>query len=144
MNTKHCNTCGTVKPASDFGLRAASSDGLAAKCKECQKAYDKNRAKDPHRAQARKAYRQTERGKLVVREISRRYYASNPKKRKARMAVGNALRDGKLFRQPCEVCGNPTTEAHHEDYSQPLVVRWLCNTHHRQRHAEMRQKGISP
>ena len=40
---------------------------------------------------------------------------------------------GKVKRQPCEVCGAQPAEAHHEDYSKPLDVEWLCPTHHRER-----------
>lgn len=144
MNTKHCNTCNTTKPASDFGLRGASPDGLSAKCKKCQRLYDEQRSMKPHRVAARKAYQLTDQGKKAMREARQRYYAANPRKRSAQIAVGNALRDGRLINQPCEICGNPVTEGHHEDYEKPLEVRWLCNTHHRQRHAELRQQGIEP
>lgn len=44
-------------------------------------------------------------------------------------------RRGKLLQQPCEVCGNPNSQKHHDDYSQPLIVRWLCRDHHLQFHA---------
>lgn len=44
------------------------------------------------------------------------------------------LRRGKLSRQPCEICGNPSTQMHHDDYSKPLAVRWLCPTHHHDLH----------
>jgi hypothetical protein len=58
----------------------------------------------------------------------------NPEKRAAQIAVGNALRDGKLVRGPCERAGDGgcgrRIEAHHDDYSKPLVVRWLCSRHH--------------
>lgn len=50
--------------------------------------------------------------------------------KKARDAVWSALRSGKLKRKPCEVCGAAKTEAHHLDYSKPLLVRWLCEDHH--------------
>lgn len=32
--------------------------------------------------------------------------------------------------KPCELCGEVNTEAHHEDYSRPLAVQWLCHSHH--------------
>jgi hypothetical protein len=55
-------------------------------------------------------------------------------KRKARTTASNAIRDGHLLRQPCEICGNAATDAHHEDYTKPLEVRWLCRAHHGQEH----------
>jgi hypothetical protein len=46
--------------------------------------------------------------------------------------VSVAKAKGTLKTQPCEVCGSTVSvEAHHEDYSRPLDVRWLCNYHHR-------------
>lgn len=39
-------------------------------------------------------------------------------------------RRGKLVPGPCEVCGSVDTEKHHDDYSRPLAVRWLCRVHH--------------
>jgi len=36
-----------------------------------------------------------------------------------------------------EVCGAENAQAHHDDYSRPLDVRWLCDTHHRQHHGEL-------
>jgi hypothetical protein len=58
----------------------------------------------------------------------------NPEKRAAQIVVGNALRDGRLVRGLCERaaeggCGK-RIEAHHDDYSKPLKVRWLCSVHH--------------
>lgn len=144
ISTKHCNTCDTTKPCSEFGLRAASRDGLAAKCKECQKAYDKARLNDPKRVAARKAYQQTDAYRESKRAAQKRYRERYPHKRAAHIAVGNALRDGKLTRQPCEVCGNPKSEAHHDDYGKPLGVKWLCDTHHKARHIELREQGIEP
>lgn len=48
----------------------------------------------------------------------------------------SALADGRLTRGPCEVCGDPKSNGHHDDYAKPLVVRWLCSRHHRLWHAE--------
>lgn len=50
----------------------------------------------------------------------------DPVKRRARSAVQSALRRGILTRAPCETCGRPNAQAHHDDYARPLDVRWLC------------------
>jgi hypothetical protein len=73
-------------------------------------------------------------------EQTRRMRAKYPEKWAARWAVAKAIRRGDLVRQPCEVCGNPDAQAHHEDYSQPLRVRWLCRLHHAQ--ADRIQRGL--
>ena len=56
-------------------------------------------------------------------------------KDKSRRKVWHAVKAGRLVRQPCEVCGALEVEAHHDDYSKPLDVRWLCPEHHRTHHA---------
>jgi ribosomal protein S27AE len=45
-------------------------------------------------------------------------------------AVQNVIRAGKLKKKPCVKCGNPKSEAHHEDYKNPLKVKWLCKSCH--------------
>lgn len=68
-------------------------------------------------------------------------------RRNAAAQVSVALREGRLTRRPCEVCGG-TGEAHHEDYGRALEVKWLCRKHHSERHSEIRQAAgdipISP
>jgi hypothetical protein len=44
------------------------------------------------------------------------------------------------MKSPCEVCGNQKAEAHHDDYSKLLEVRWLCDEHHKQHHRKMRDE----
>ena len=56
----------------------------------------------------------------------------------ARDKARNAIRDGKLTRQPCEVCG-AWAEAHHPDYSKPLEVIWLCVPNHGAEHKRMKE-----
>lgn len=63
----------------------------------------------------------------------------NREKLKAHAAVRAALRDGTLERGKCEDCRSLRTEGHHEDYSKPLVVVWLCRADHRRRHAALRR-----
>ncbi|KAB2716983.1 MULTISPECIES: hypothetical protein [Brucella/Ochrobactrum group] len=59
---------------------------------------------------------------------------SNPQKYLAHVAVQRALATGALIKQPCEVCGSRIVDAHHDDYSEPLAVRWLCRQHHTRLH----------
>ena len=148
---KYCSSCQTEKPITDFGKRAASRDGLASKCKQCQREYDKSRANNPDRVAARAAYARTERGKEARRraqakyaeshreeatERCREYRRNNPKKSRAHDLVAYAMKTGVLTRKPCEVCGQKSDVAHHDDYDRPLEVRWLCAAHHRQWHVE--------
>ena len=67
----------------------------------------------------------------------------DPSMEKAHSAVKTAIKNGTLTRQPCRACGNPKTEAHHEDYSKPLDVVWLCRVHHRQADIERRRRLVS-
>ena len=62
---------------------------------------------------------------------------------KAISAVALARYHGTLIPQPCEVCGATKVEAHHDDYSTPLEVRWLCSLHHHQQHLGPRPRKIS-
>src|SRR5262245_28716069 len=45
------------------------------------------------------------------------------KRAKAYNAVHRAIKKGTLIRLPCEACGEPKTQAHHDDYDGPLEVR---------------------
>ena len=55
-----------------------------------------------------------------------------PDKAKAHNLVHYAVKSGTLIRAShCSKCGQPTfTEGHHEDYSKPLEVQWLCKSCH--------------
>lgn len=52
-------------------------------------------------------------------------------KGKARNYLNVYVGRGKVEKLPCEVCGAPKVQGHHEDYTKPLEVRWLCIKHHR-------------
>lgn len=66
-------------------------------------------------------------------ERSKRHREKNPEKYRARCAVNNALRDGRLKRGPCKHCGGTErVQAHHADYSKPLDVEWVCFGCHRE------------
>lgn len=65
------------------------------------------------------------------------------RKQKARAAVGHALRDGKMEKQSCIDCGSEESQSHHEDYSKPLDVTWLCRSCHESRHGGAGCHGIA-
>lgn len=70
-------------------------------------------------------------------EYERHKYHDDPAfraRKLARMATHTAIRRGILEREACEVCGACEVEAHHDDYTKPLEVRWLCKQHHEQHH----------
>lgn len=52
----------------------------------------------------------------------------------AHNALNYQIQRGRIVRQPCEVCGDPKSQAHHDDYSKPFDVRWLCQKHHVEHH----------
>lgn len=56
--------------------------------------------------------------------------------------VLRAIERGEITKQPCEICGATETQAHHDDYNEPLVVRWLCDTCHKEWHKNNTPKYI--
>lgn len=76
----------------------------------------------------------TERGAANHAKANAAYRRRNALKYKAHNAVNNAIRDGLMVKMDCEVCGSKMAEAHHDDYTKPLSVRWLCDTHHKEVH----------
>ncbi len=64
-----------------------------------------------------------------------------PERVQARDLLKKAIERGEVIRKPCEhvsedgsLCGYVSSHGHHEDYSKPLDVIWLCRKHHRERH----------
>ena len=60
--------------------------------------------------------------------------AEQKAKDSCRSYAGVYKRRGKLKIEPCTICGSGEVEMHHEDYSKPLNVTWLCKTHHQLLH----------
>lgn len=133
---KVCFKCREEKPIGDFYKHKEMADGHLNKCKECTKSdvrlhrsennsvreYDRKRSKTPER-------------RAHIAMVSKKWRMENPQGYKAHTALGNAVRDKKITKMPCEVCGNSRSHAHHDDYSKPLSVRWLCAMHHHRLHA---------
>lgn len=62
------------------------------------------------------------------------WYKLNPEKLRAKWTVRYAVKTGKLKPQPCVRCGKKKTETHHDDYTKPLDVVWMCRVCHRKEH----------
>jgi hypothetical protein len=149
---KTCFKCNKTLPLSEFYAHPQMSQGCLNKCKTCTKAAvearRKEKLKDPdwvikemerHRKKQER-YRQL--GKACVSrgakkaEVNKRYALNNPHKKKAHALCQH------LTPQPCEKCENPKSERHHDDYSKPKEVRWLCKKHHMEQHVEARKAEI--
>lgn len=133
---KPCIRCGLEKPIEEFYAHRKMADGHLNKCKECCRAdavANRSRKLDYYR-QYDKDRLQTLRRQVSIERHRRSYRDRYPHKRAAHIAVGNAIRQGRLVKQPCEVCGDSNVDAHHDDYSKPLEVRWLCRKHHLMEH----------
>lgn len=98
------------------------------------------------KAAAQKRYKASLKGKATQsryyssqakRESCRRWRVKNKHKIFAHHTVEKAIKLGILTRQPCEVCNKKNAFAHHDDYSKPLEVRWLCNFHHSEWHRKI-------
>jgi len=77
-------------------------------------------------------------------ERNREWKLLEPEKVKAINDLNNAVVAGRITRLPCEMCGAFPTDAHHDDYSKPLEVRWLCHSCHQRLHQERREQSASP
>lgn len=133
---KVCFKCKKTKPLDEFYKHKKMADGHLGKCKDCTqedvrlhrylsdsvREYDRERSKTPER-------------RSYLAAVSKKWRAENPEGYKAHTALGNAVRDKKIIKMPCEVCGNKRSHAHHDDYSKPLEVKWLCAMHHHRLHA---------
>lgn len=145
--SKPCFKCKIVKPLDEFYPHKQMKDGHLNKCKECAKKDVQIRYDDPKYRERISEYEksrfQSVDRKQKLTQYQRNARAKNPEKYKARYQVSNAIRDGRLFKMPCEYCGNPKAEAHHHDYTKPLDVKWVCFKCHREReHGQILTKTI--
>ena len=85
-------------------------------------------------------YRKSARYLAIQAEKERIDREKFPQHHRARRIAFNAIRTGKLLRCPCEICGIIEVEAHHDDYTKPLMVRWLCVKHHKEFHRNLKNK----
>ena len=138
VHYKVCKTCQAILPLDDFFKEHRTKDGFKLICKVCYtarcRAYDQ---RPERKAKAKANLKEKLKDPTFKSQLNARvlgYYHSNKQKWRTRANARYAIKTGKLVKQPCEVCSNPIVQAHHDDYSNPLKVRWLCQIHHAEIH----------
>ena len=139
---KNCFKCGEKKARTEFYSHPMMGDGLLGKCKDCTK---KDSAENTLRKQSDPQWVIKERKRQREKEAIRRkkglvgtYVKGAYKRPEANNKVSYAMKTGMIKKSGCQVCGKSKAQAHHEDYSKPLDVVWLCTRHHADRHIHLR------
>lgn len=133
--TTHCAVCWakSVKAKRDANL-------------DEYRAKDRARSDQPQRVEARREYQLTITAERKSKYI-RKNWAKYPEKRAANVLLGNGVARG-IINKPsnCEICNAECStpkslHAHHEDYSKPFDVTWMCRTCHGMKHREENEKA---
>jgi hypothetical protein len=118
--------------------------------REYDRAYSAKKRQNPEYRAAQAAWNKSwyaingkDPERLARKAAQMRAYARDPDlrpKHEARWKLNRAIVTGRIQQQPCEVCGSLKVHGHHDDYSKPLDVRWLCPIHHSEHHAKVEGK----
>lgn len=137
---KTCLSCKKVFPLSFFHKSSRQKDGFFYYCKECKrikakKEYFKHKASYKARCYF---WRKTDKGKASLRKTYANQKAKSPEKYKARTILNSAVVAKKVLKpKECQQCKKKRRVAgHHNDYSKPLEVLWLCYKCHTLLHRE--------
>lgn len=139
---KKCFKCGSVKPVDEFYKHKMMADGRLNKCKECTKIDVRSNRIDKidyYRKYDETRYKEDPSVKQRISRFTKQYRIDNPEKYNAHNMVSLAVRMGRLIKpDECTMCGKFTAKrkmhGHHEDYSKPLDVVWLCAACHSTKH----------
>lgn len=117
-DTRICKECGVTKPLTEF-LWRSELNTYRHRCLECER-------------------KRTKRNYLKYHDYYKKRDSTVTEKTIARSKLRSAVARGAVKRKPCEVCGAVKAQAHHDDYSKPLEVRFLCKKHHAQHHRKLK------
>lgn len=154
VTMKTCKKCLRELPRTEFYKKPHMTDGLFSSCKECEskkgKAYWSRPEVKAHRKEYKKTYTEPESSKFFRKQWrlnnkervcaqSKKWRDKNKEKVRAYNALNQAIKMGRVIKpEQCSKCPNTgRIEGHHEDYSKPLDVEWLC----RDCHAKIPSKG---
>lgn len=133
---KPCCKCGEIKPLSEFYStpRGVSGRWYSGRCKPCHLAHCKELRDCPHGKEVYRTWTKSESGKISVQKRMDKWRSKNKDKDIAHYTISNAIRDKRLKRKPCRICGNLLGEAHHLSYDDPYNIDWLCKSCHTKAH----------
>ena len=141
---KFCKKCNLEKKETDFYTYYKYI------CKTCHNKHTTQmRDKDKYRIYNQSYYKEwyakngRERNDFY-KEIILDWHKKNPEKVKAHKLVQKAVKNKTLLKpESCSVCQRKTKlSGHHEDYTNPLEVVWLCSSCHKDVH--LGNKKLTP
>lgn len=144
-----CADCGGHAPPDRLGRprRFCAACALARQRAVWRRYANRPDVQERAKARRRERYRTEEAFAEERREAARRYRATYPERKAAQNAVYQAkagwapqsvyqaVKAGKLVKQPCAVCGDDRVHAHHHrGYEGEALydVVWLCALHHKE------------
>jgi len=144
---KACSKCKLDKKGADFYKDKRTADGLYSNCKECQKGYKSSvnwRKRNPEKARLAKI-EWSKKNRERESNYRTEWNEKNKGKVKAHAILNKAVRRGEIIKPDnCESCSKGLTghqrQGHHEDYSKPYHVYWLCQHCHRGIHGKTLSK----
>lgn len=156
IEEKRCWCCGDMKALSLFHRDNSRRDGRQKMCISCKAQYRKDhiveiKIRDAiYRDARRDDKREKDRAYYHSNAEDRRRYAkeykeSHPVIARAHDMVELELITKRMVRpETCSSCGQRRkVDGHHDDYSKPLDVTWLCRLCHGKRHIEIRLHGVA-
>lgn len=136
---KHCSVCKEMVAANMFYKDKRAVSGLECMCIFCKKKWHRERAISGAGNAYSRAYRSNNRD--IVKKKNDKYSKANAAKIKAHRILNNSVNSLKIDKKPCIICKQKAV-AHHDDYTKPLDVTWLCEIHHRAWHRVFIAEGI--
>ena len=138
---KPCRICKTPYEPKPHQLRSHVYT-----CPPCLRAYDAEKRRRRREEQLASGIRKPRQPASSPdaerrRRWERAHYQNSAERRervRVRSLARRAVWRGAIKKLPCEMCGSPEVEAHHDDYSRPYEVRWFCQRHHRELHHKQR------
>lgn len=127
----------------DMGAAKKVGNAPQCECGEMKVLYGVKIQRWECRACKRKSQRRRKAKLGGASRCAKAWYSTRREVYLAHKAVENAVKAGRLTKQPCERCGAAQVHAHHDDYSQRLNVRWLCPKHHKEVHRELEAQAAS-